>query len=100
MYCSNVRCHHMSRFYLMFYLSLYYSIFYPFMIFKATYRPVHGSGRVGSILDPTWNQSTNVRWKVEGLEKPIIDINWSSRFQVRVKATGTCKNRRNLQKFI
>ena len=52
----------------MFYLSLYYSIFYPFMIFKATYKPIHKSGRMESILDPTWNRSTGIGWKVEGLE--------------------------------
>ena len=83
----------------MFYPSLYYSIFYPFMKFKATYRPLHGSGRIGS--NQFWTQleidppMSNGRWKDL---KPTININWLSQFRVQVKVIGICKSHRNLQK--
>ena len=37
-------------------------------------RPVHGSGRVGSVLDPTQTQPAGVKWRAEELDRQNLSI--------------------------
>ena len=37
-------------------------------------RPVHGSGRVESVLDPTQTQPAGVKWRAEELDRQNLSI--------------------------
>ena len=37
-------------------------------------RPIHGSGRVGSVLDPTQTQPAGVKWRAEELDRQNLSI--------------------------